>query len=132
MFSRLVRWFRRHLWLVPVALVGVLIATHLHRPRPQRAPDLCGLWVMSWQGTEGRARFNPDGSYVCAWRGAMWLGTWRLRGCRLEVVESKPTAPDRVVRWSVELEPDLPAGRLSTGGWFELRRVGVEFESPQP
>src|SRR5262245_50380923 len=131
MFGRLIRWFRRRLWLVPVALVGVLIATHLRCARPPRPSVLCGLWVMSWQGTEGRVRFDPDGSYACAWRGAMWLGTWRLRGRRLEGVESKPTAPDRLVRWSVELEPGPPAGRLSTGGRFELRRVGWEFEGPQ-
>src|SRR5262245_6577302 len=115
----LVRWFRRHLWLVPAALVGVLIATLLCYPRPPRPPDLCGLWVMSWRGTKGRVRFDADGSYGCAWRGAIWLGTWEVRGRRLEVVESKATAPDRVLRWSVELEPGQLAGRLSTGGRFE-------------
>ena len=132
MLGRLVRWFHRHLWLVPVALLGVLIATHLRCARPQRPPDVCGLWVMAWQGTKGRVRFNPDGSFVCAWRGAMWLGTWRTRGRRLEVVESKTTAPARVVRWSVELEPGQLAGRRSTDGRFELRRVGAEFEGRQP
>jgi hypothetical protein len=128
---------RRRPWIIPVLLVGlVLLVLTCRRPRREQPvappPDITGLWLMHWDGQEGHARFEADGTYSCNWQGPLWVGTWRIRGCRLEVVEAKTTAPGRLARWSVELELGQLAGRLSTGGRFELRRRGVEFVPPQP
>jgi hypothetical protein len=93
-------------------------------PVVTQAPvPIVGTWSMYWGWSDGVAWFTSDGSYQHQFRGALYIGTWQLKGRTLHVREGAIGAngalPDRWVDWSVELA-DQPGGGLkgiATGGY---------------
>jgi hypothetical protein len=49
---------------------------------------LAGAWTLHWHGATGEVALSGDGSYLCAWYGLTYVGTWKLAEGRVVVTES--------------------------------------------
>lgn len=109
-------------------VVGAMLGSCVYgapAPLPRRAParplapPVC--CTMVWCGVEYRTTFAPGGSYEARGPEAVWVGSWKVEGRTLVIVESQtPECAHSWMIYRVEMDGRLREGRTETGGEVRL------------